>query len=128
MTHPVILTYGQDIHVAIDDERYQQELHVAEGRFRHTAAGPISNAERLFILMEEIGELAECLMAEGVVADDSGFVLSVVQLGEVARTRLNRAGLATDKPYRDPKPATSIDKELVQAGAVVVAWLEGLRR
>lgn len=117
------------IYMDIFEERAKQERLRAEGRFTHTAAGPISNPQRLMILMEEIGEAAECIMAErdGIGADDVGFLASVIQLGDVARTRLHREGLAAGAPGHHRERKENLDKELVQCAAVVVAWLAGLR-
>ncbi len=83
----------------VKHERFEQERLKAEGRFEFTCADDgLSNAEKLAILTEEVGEVAqEVLTQEG--------------------RRLARDTVGTKKALR---------KELTQVAAVAVAWIESL--
>jgi NTP pyrophosphatase (non-canonical NTP hydrolase) len=83
-------------------ERARQEQRKAEGRFTHTCANPspgaMTNAEKLTVLVEEVGEVArEVLTQDG--------------------RRLARDTIGTREALR---------MELVQVAAVAVAWVEAL--
>lgn len=80
-------------------ERLRQEQRKAEGRFEFTCADDgLTNAEKLAILVEEVGEVArEVLTQEG--------------------RRLARDTVGTKEALR---------AELVQVAAVAVAWIEVL--
>lgn len=85
--------------VDIKNERFQQEKLKAEGRFRFTCADQeLSNAEKLAILTEEVGEVAQQVLEQPdrrLVMDNSG-----------SRKELR--------------------KELIQVAAVAVAWSEAI--
>lgn len=90
------------MHAALRDvgmERFRQEDLKVSGRFEFTCAdGGMSNAEKLTVLTEEVGEVArEVLTQDG--------------------RRLARDTIGTREQLR---------KELVQVAAVAVAWIEAL--
>jgi len=92
---------GQAI-VAILCERRRQDELKAKGAFKYTCADPeMADTEKLCVLAEEFGEAARAVLALeklGTVTDYGG------ESGAEARKHLR--------------------KELVQCGAVIVAWLE----
>lgn len=86
----------------VAEERARQEQRKADGRFKFTCADPgpgaMTNAEKLTVLVEEVGEVArEVLTQDG--------------------RRLARDSVGTREALRD---------ELVQVAAVAVAWAESL--
>lgn len=80
-------------------ERIRQEEMKRSGRFQFTCADDeLSNAEKMTILMEEVGEVArEVLTQEG--------------------RRLARDTIGTRE---------ALQKELIQVAAVSLAWIESL--
>lgn len=83
-------------------ERLRQNELKAKGAFRYTCADPeMADTEKLCVLGEEFGEAARAVLALqklGTVTDYGG------ESGTEARKHLR--------------------KELIQCGAVIVAWLE----
>lgn len=106
-------------------EREHQEDLVLQGRFKYTAAAPqVTGAERLAILLEEVGELAECYLAsERMASDEAELVQLAVNLGDAARVLLNTHLVANDNPHRVRTPG-ELRKEAVQVAAVALAILE----
>lgn len=49
---------------AVSAERDRQDRLKAAGRFTHTCADPMSNADRLIVLIEEVGEVARAIMPD----------------------------------------------------------------
>ena len=96
------LTYTERVLNLVAHERDRQEQRKAAGRFRFTCAdagpGSMSNAEKLTVLVEEVGEVArEVLTQDG--------------------RRLARDTVGTRQALR---------AELIQVAAVAVAWAEAL--
>jgi NTP pyrophosphatase (non-canonical NTP hydrolase) len=82
---------------ALSEERDRQERLKTEGRFANTLADPeMSHQDRFVTLGEEIGEVAA----------------AVVQV----------TGLSYDRQ----ETRDDLKKELIHAGACIVAWLEAL--
>lgn len=83
----------------IKTERLRQEEMKREGRFLYTCADDgLTNAEKMTVLLEEVGEVArEVLTQEG--------------------RRLARDTVGTKEALR---------KELIQVAAVSLAWIEAL--
>ena|SRR3990167_9274582 len=83
---------------AVNAERQRQEDMKADGRFKFTCADPgaMTNAEKLTVLVEEVGEVARVL----IEYDDPQLA------GTTGSARLR--------------------EELAQVAAVAVAWLEAL--
>jgi NTP pyrophosphatase (non-canonical NTP hydrolase) len=85
--------------VNVKHERFEQERLKAEGRFRFTCADPdLSMGEKLAILMEEVGEVAQ-------------------QVLEQPDRRLAFDSSGSRQELRE---------ELEQVAAVAVAWVESL--
>lgn len=86
---------------SVASERSRQEMLREEGRFQHTTASPhITNAEKLAILVEEVGEVAQQVLTQ------PGEELSNDTQGALEELR----------------------SELIQVAAVAVAWVEGIDR
>lgn len=80
-------------------ERQRQEDRKAEGRFQFTCADDgMSNAEKMTVLVEEIGEVAQEVLTQ-------------------SERRLARDTVGTRE---------ALSEELVQVAAVSIAWLESL--
>lgn len=81
----------------ISDERHRQDKLKAAGRFAYTCADAgLTEAEKLAVLTEEVGEVArEVLSGDELVSDGGGTV-------------------------------AALREELVQVAAISAAWLEGL--
>lgn len=79
-------------------ERMRQEELKRQGKFKHTCADVMPNAERLAVLAEEFGEVSRHVCEE----------LIAERLDTAERLKLHA--------------------ELVQVAAVAVAWAEALRK
>lgn len=97
MNHLGPTKYTTDTLADIGCERSRQESMKAAGRFTHTPFdSEMRNAERLAVLVEEVGE--------------------------VARALLERAKLSNDGKH----DRAALRKELIQVAAVACAWAERL--
>lgn len=92
----------------IFDERKRQETLKAEGKFLWTCSDKSrSNAEKLAVLLEEVGEAAKEVVEEIIQIDKAAAVFP-----------------SSSMNIRDTK--VDLRKELIQVAAVCVAWLEAL--
>lgn len=105
---------------AVSDERLRQEERKAAGRFTHTCADPgpgaMTNAEKLAVLEEEVGEALE---EWGWLA-----LLLGVGGGRIAREVLTQDERRIARDTVGTKAA--LRGELVQVAAVAVAWIEAI--
>lgn len=93
--------HRERILIEVDSERLCQERLKSEGRFRFTCAdNELANAEKLVILVEEIGEVARQVLTQ-----------------EKDCLAYDTIGTRDD-----------LRKELIQVAAIVIAWVEGLAR
>ena len=73
---------------AIARERQRQEVLKRAGRFKYTCADPeMTLAEKLTVLVEEMGEVARAILEDGGLANDRHHVKlreELVQVGAVA--------------------------------------------
>ena len=80
-------------------ERQRQEALKASGKFTYTCADPeMTHAERLAVLVEEVGEVARALLEQGHLPNEQSHDLHGADLRH----------------------------ELVQVAAVALAWLEAI--
>ena len=80
-------------------ERERQERLKEQGKFTHTCADPeMTHAERLPVLIEEVGEVARALLEQGHLPNEQSHDLH----------------------------GADLRRELVQVAAVALAWLEAV--
>ena len=87
MSRPIIVPNGY-IHEEISDERARQQRLRAEGKFTHSPSdADMPDAERLAILVEEVGEAAEAVIERlGYIGKPKGTDLrkELIQVAAVA--------------------------------------------
>lgn len=96
------------------NERMRQKEMKAAGRFEFTCADDgLTNAEKLTVLTEEVGEVA-----------DEHLALLTGGLGRVAREVLTQDGRRLARDTLGTREA--LLNEVTQVAAVAVAWMEAL--
>lgn len=108
MSDPIIVRYRPDVYEAIDNERLRQEQLKAAGRFLYTCADDgMKDAERLAVLMEEVGEVARAVLELSRLANDThgkNLRKELIQVAAVVHAWLSAPGLSEGKL---PAPAAT---------------------
>jgi hypothetical protein len=106
----------KDMHDALREvgvERFRQEQMKAEGKFRHSCSDPqMSDAERLAVLIEEVGEVGTEVLGVGEekIKQHNTMVVQKVDASKAVEREVRRRMRA----------------ELAQVAAVAVAWMESI--
>lgn len=105
----------EDILLEVNAERARQETLKETGKFVFTCAGKgLSEAEKLAVLSEEVGEVSKEV------------VELVIELSKLMKYRMTNEARSTAIEAAIKAYTAKARNELIQVAAVAVAWIEAL--